>query len=138
MENSSQKLTSNLTVKKLQEICENLSKNGLGENEIVIPLDSIYPSIGKRQTISIKNVNPGFDWDSGYVFLEPEESLQKNDVDVKNEFHHLHNTLGHVLYMLSSLEKQKENDEKQKIIDQIENYLHNNLKKVVNRKKNKF
>lgn len=66
---------------KVEELIERLMSSGPGYDrirdwDVVIPRKQLSTSIGGRPSIGIKAVHPGFDWDSGSVFLYPEVDVR--------------------------------------------------------------
>lgn len=63
-----------MTLEELNEKVNNLIKNGYGNQTVVIRVQN--PSIGPSTKCNIKGLFPGFDWDSGTIFIEPENELK--------------------------------------------------------------
>lgn len=47
------------------------------ERTVTIPVTLPYVTAGGSPCVALKSVNVGFDWDSGKIFLVPEEPLMK-------------------------------------------------------------
>lgn len=45
------------------------------ENSVIIPIKKLFATVGGSPFVKLKCIYTGFDWDSGKIFLEPEEPL---------------------------------------------------------------
>jgi hypothetical protein len=84
-----------------------------GDQEVVIPVH-ITGSIGTRPSVPVNNINVGFDWDKGYLFLEPSEKLRKISSDEIAAEREKQDKLGWALYENRNL-KTKVKDLKKKL-----------------------
>ena len=45
--------------------------------EVVIPLSTVFPSVGGQPCLPVTRLGLGFDWDKGKLFISGEEKLAK-------------------------------------------------------------
>lgn len=68
-------MTTVLTVQSGMQALQQLHAQGLGALPLVIKYDSGKVAIGASPATFISGIHAGFDWDSGKVFITPDQPL---------------------------------------------------------------
>lgn len=86
----------------------------LDEWEVVVPIRTVG-SVGALPCVSVKNIAPGFDWDTGRFFINPVEELEILDDPRRKSVLDKYDELGHV-----QLENRRLKAENKKLHQQLE------------------
>jgi len=80
---------------ELKRIVELSHRDGHHEDpEVVVKIKLPYSTVGGLPTVKIKNIQMGFDWDSGKFIITPEEDLTPSDRDFAKQMKEMQDRAG--------------------------------------------
>jgi hypothetical protein len=81
--------------------------------EVVIRIKLPYSTVGAQPTVTVKNANMGFDWDSGKFIITPEEELTPSDRDFAKQMTEMQERVGWTDYENRNLKSENKRLKKQ-------------------------
>jgi hypothetical protein len=114
-------MNTNELILQLQRACQ-FAKGRMDDWQVVIPVYRVG-AVGGTPSVNIKIVRSGIDWDSGRIFIEPENRLREIDRDEIKTMQDKYEELGWKQYEISGLKK--ENEQLRKKVEELQTQLDN-------------